>query len=233
MKIKLLFALILLTITKLESMEEPTIDQKLSEVPELKNILTGAPQPEFLEAYKLATKKSSPSLKALTSRVIQKSEIPVSEGKIPAEVKEFANKIEFLSEQIETALNCPICSKADKELLLNLINNRNFTNLTTPLVKKKLLDKLLMNAARDGNINLLNLALSFGPDIDYIGENGYSPLMEAAYSGHENIVIKLLKAGANIYATSWNGYSETALDLAKLARKPKIVKILVDAFYRH
>lgn len=231
-----MLALIIISSLRIQAMEEPNIDEKLAEVTELKNILTGAPQPEFLEAYKLARVKYTPSLKALTAQAMDKSEISLPEGKIPQEVSEFVNKVKFMTKQIENVYECKICSKDETDLLLNIINNHSFgdAKLELPLGDEIRFNKLLKKGSFFGDIYLVDVTLSLGANINNRDGEGYTALMYATERGNVEILIKLLNAGADIYVTSLDGYYRTALDIAKkkmYANKntPAIIKILEEA----
>jgi len=78
-------------------------------------------------------------------------------------------------------------------------------------------------AVEGNNLGVVDVLLAFGSDIDaqdYV--EGATPLMDAVRAGFTDMVIKLVKHGADISMTNFNG--ETALDLA--ADKPDILALL-------
>jgi len=51
------------------------------------------------------------------------------------------------------------------------------------------------------------LFINSGIDVNYVGENGWTPLMIASFNGNENIAKLLIKKGADIHAQDNAGYS--------------------------
>lgn len=126
MKKKLLFTLIIFTIIKAQTMEKPTIEEQLKEIPELQYILKNTASEEFIDAYKLVTGNAVCSLKSIAASALQQSKTDADEEILPEEVKEFANKINLMVKQIRSIITCQICSETVKEILLNFVNNPNF-----------------------------------------------------------------------------------------------------------
>jgi uncharacterized protein len=57
-------------------------------------------------------------------------------------------------------------------------------------------DRLILAAARRGNIGRIRRLLAEGADVNARGKFGYTPLVHASYSGHAEAVRFLLDAGA-------------------------------------
>lgn len=68
-------------------------------------------------------------------------------------------------------------------------------------------------AACNGNDDVVQILVKCGGSIEEQNENGHTPLMDAANTGHISTVRLLLEAGAVINAHS-NEFKETALTLA-------------------
>lgn len=66
---------------------------------------------------------------------------------------------------------------------------------------------LLAAAAMTGNLVVCDLALKHGVDIRLGDDEGMTPLHLAAGFGHEEIVLRLLDAGADILEKSSHGYN--------------------------
>ena len=66
-------------------------------------------------------------------------------------------------------------------------------------------NELLFQACQNGNITDVETALARHANIEAIHPEFGSPLMSAAYNGHENIVRRLLLSGANANGRSNNG----------------------------
>jgi hypothetical protein len=62
-------------------------------------------------------------------------------------------------------------------------------------------EERLIKAARDGNVMVVNAALTTGADIEAVDANGFTALMSAAAKTQSSVVSTLLAAGANIEAT--------------------------------
>jgi ankyrin repeat protein len=84
-------------------------------------------------------------------------------------------------------------------------------------------------AACDDSDEIVDLLLDAGADVNYLDRNGATPLLIAAYRGHESVVERLLDAGgANLEAKTRKGGS-TALVLAARRGHQEIVRKLIDA----
>jgi ankyrin repeat protein len=84
----------------------------------------------------------------------------------------------------------------------------------------------LWHAARNGDLNALNHALSQGVDVNTRGDYGDTALNLAAENGHVNIVERLLEAGADV--ENLGGADKTPLMNACFAGQMKIVQILLN-----
>ncbi|TVL54277.1 ankyrin repeat domain-containing protein [Brachyspira hyodysenteriae] len=84
----------------------------------------------------------------------------------------------------------------------------------------------LMNAAYNGNINIINMLLENGADINYTTDFGTTPLMMAASFNHFEAVKVLLENNADTSITDEDG--RTALDWAKLENFEDIVELLEE-----
>lgn len=92
-------------------------------------------------------------------------------------------------------------------------------------IKKKCLNgDLFHKAAARGEIELVQRCLSVGTSINTVEGNGWTPLHAAAFGGKGDVVIWLLKAGANRTLKDKNG--KTPLDLANSKKHEAIVEIM-------
>jgi ankyrin repeat protein len=83
----------------------------------------------------------------------------------------------------------------------------------------------LKTAIRGGQKEIAILLIEKGADIDQkAGENGNSPLHDAAVCGYEKIVDVLLSCGADSSSKNYNGYK--ASELAKQSRHYQIANKL-------
>lgn len=67
-----------------------------------------------------------------------------------------------------------------------------------------------------------------GMDVDVQDENGMSPLIYAAFFGHEDVVKELLDLGANVNAKGHNGVTVLLAALQK-AENDRIARLLIDS----
>ena len=89
------------------------------------------------------------------------------------------------------------------------------------------LNNKLINAARNGLINVVQYLINAGSDINYNDNNvDYTPLMYATLQNHKKIVKLLIKNGANVNIKSVSGWS--ALTLSIYQGWNDIIKILFD-----
>ncbi|MDQ7984736.1 ankyrin repeat domain-containing protein [Pseudomonas sp. G34] len=82
-------------------------------------------------------------------------------------------------------------------------------------------------AAREGNVAMLDEFIAAGYDLDTADEKGYTALILAAYHGHRDAVERLLAAGADACAQDQRG--NTALMGAIFKGEVRIARRLLDA----
>ena len=82
-------------------------------------------------------------------------------------------------------------------------------------------------AAREGNVAMLDEFIGAGYDLDTADEKGYTALILAAYHGHRDAVERLLEAGADACAQDRRG--NTALMGAIFKGELRIARRLLDA----
>lgn len=82
-------------------------------------------------------------------------------------------------------------------------------------------------AAREGNVAMLDEFIGAGYDLDTADEKGYTALILAAYHGHREAVERLLEAGADACAQDRRG--NTALMGAIFKGELRIARRLLDA----
>jgi ankyrin repeat protein len=87
-------------------------------------------------------------------------------------------------------------------------------------------DKLLLGAARRGNIGRIQHLLCEGAAVNARGDFGYTPLVHASMSGHRDAVRILLDAGADPSIRTDDG--GTALYWAASAGHEDVVRLLLD-----
>lgn len=84
-------------------------------------------------------------------------------------------------------------------------------------------NSLLMLAARDGRLELVDIFLGQRPKVNFRNSAGDTALRLAAFNGHQAIVEKLIAAGAHVNMSGWtpliyaafNGHTEIARILMK------------------
>lgn len=86
---------------------------------------------------------------------------------------------------------------------------------------------VLMLAAQQGDVALVDLLLAAGADVDGANDRGGNALMFAATQGHAAVVERLLAAGPTVNAQADNGW--TALMLATAKDEQAIVQSLAAA----
>ena len=86
-------------------------------------------------------------------------------------------------------------------------------------------DRALLDAAKKGNIEAVKQAIDDGADLNTKGRYGATPLQDAAFRGHQEIVELLIVEGANV--KSENGV--TPLHTAALNGHKEVVELLIAA----
>jgi ankyrin repeat protein len=87
-------------------------------------------------------------------------------------------------------------------------------------------DKLMLGAARRGNVGRIQRLLAEGADVNAGGKYGNTPLVHASASGHADVVRLLLDAGAMPSMTTDDG--GTALYWAASEGHGDVVQLLLD-----
>lgn len=83
---------------------------------------------------------------------------------------------------------------------------------------------VLLVACNRGLINLVNVLVEKGADVNAQQSYGYTCLITAAYGGHADVVKKLLESGADKNVKNKAG--QTALELAEKSGHADVVKLL-------
>jgi ankyrin repeat protein len=94
------------------------------------------------------------------------------------------------------------------------------------MLKQLLLNTLLINSAKTGNIRQITLWLELGANINYANAYRWTALIKAATNGHTYVVKKLLDLGADINATDADGLGG-ALFMAVAHNHADTVKLLL------
>ena len=84
----------------------------------------------------------------------------------------------------------------------------------------------LIDAALDGNIKQVRLALENGVDVNASNDKGSTALMSAGFNGHKEIVGLLLDRGASV--DSQDVFGRTALMYSASGPFPETVRILLE-----
>src|SRR4051812_38051891 len=87
-------------------------------------------------------------------------------------------------------------------------------------------DKLLLGAARRGNIGRIRRLLDEGAEVNARGDFGYTPLVHASMSGHRDAIRIVLDAGADPSIRTDDG--GTALYWVASAGHEDVVRLLLD-----
>jgi uncharacterized protein len=87
-------------------------------------------------------------------------------------------------------------------------------------------ERQLLNAARDGNLEEVERLIREGVSVEVKDKDGRTPLIHAAYYGHEAVCKLLIKNHASLEATH---VGQTPLLKAAIFRREKICKLLIDA----
>ena len=92
---------------------------------------------------------------------------------------------------------------------------------------KQISPSLLLTAAFNGKIKLVETLLRHGADINVIDETGRTPLMLSAKTGHKEVVEHLLQKNAKVDIQDKQGH--TAISLAGHSGNLEIVVLLINA----
>jgi ankyrin repeat protein len=98
------------------------------------------------------------------------------------------------------------------------------TKPVEPVAGAKAPDISIHKAAGAGNIEAVKQHLAAGTKVDAKNDRGRTPLYDAAYDGHQEIVELLITAGADVNANSDNG---TPLDTAIRGNYREIADLLL------
>lgn len=85
--------------------------------------------------------------------------------------------------------------------------------------------KRLFRAVETSDKETLALLLRAGLDVNLIGENGWTPLMMAAFNGNEDAALQLIQAGASLRVRDKNGYAP--IHWAAMNGFTKVVNLLL------
>jgi ankyrin repeat protein len=88
------------------------------------------------------------------------------------------------------------------------------------------IDKLLLNACSDGDLEKAKRAIENGADVNAKDEEGWTPLHKASLCGHEAVVSLLVEKGAHVNAKDNNGM--TPLHLTIFDEHEAIVSLLLE-----
>ena len=84
----------------------------------------------------------------------------------------------------------------------------------------------LMKAVKSGDLPLVTNLIRQGVDVNQADTNGDSPMIMAAYEGHDEILKVLLEAGADVSALD-PGMKATALHAAAYAGRTGAARLLI------
>lgn len=114
----------------------------------------------------------------------------------------------------------------DKEVVLELIDSP-YVDINS---QNNGAGPVLGHAAYEGHIEIIEILLKHGAEINLRDENGFTPLMNAVIGQKANSVKLLLERGANPNLTIKGEKAEvSALKLAKLKGNKEIITILEQA----
>ncbi|MBR3927115.1 MAG: ankyrin repeat domain-containing protein [Akkermansia sp.] len=99
--------------------------------------------------------------------------------------------------------------------------------MTRKKVNKKKVNKALLSAVEEGDVEALKSALAAGADVNAADSEGITSLMRAAESGNEEILKLLIEAGADVNAADCDDI--TPLICAAETGNEEILKLLIEA----
>ena len=99
--------------------------------------------------------------------------------------------------------------------------------------KNKFGETIMYKACSSGIIELVELLISYGSDINKHDNNGHTPLSGAVYNGHYDIVKLLIENKVNV--NTKDKYNMSPLDKSSMYDYMNITKLLIDngANYNH
>ena len=99
--------------------------------------------------------------------------------------------------------------------------------MTQKKVNKKKVNKALLSAVEEGDVEALKSALAAGADVNAADSEGITSLMRAAETGNEEILKLLIEAGADVNAADCDDI--TSLICAAETGNEEILKLLIEA----
>ena len=111
----------------------------------------------------------------------------------------------------------------DKQLVTRLINKGAAINVIGS--RKYGYGSALHLAVREGHLEIANLLLKRGAEVDVLDPDDFTPLHNAAWNGNLEMTELLLDAGADIEASTYDG--DTPLSLAQNNNQPKVVEFIL------
>ena len=99
--------------------------------------------------------------------------------------------------------------------------------MTRKKINKKKVNKALLSAVEEGDVEALKSALAAGADVNAADSEGVTSLMRAAETGNEEILKLLIEAGADVNAADCDDI--TSLICAAETGNEEIIKLLIEA----
>ena len=126
----------------------------------------------------------------------------------------------------EQIIPCTIEAKDGKGHILTFNGVNPTTIRAYNLVKNKDAEQIFRIAAKNNNIEIVELLLGVGINVNNVDDLGYTALIWASQRGQAEIVRILIEHGANVNAVGHNGVS--ALILASQYGRTETVRILLE-----
>ena len=142
--------------------------------------------------------------------------------------------VSILSREEQRNLLCCACRKGDipvaRTLLRAICSTSELTHtelvqLLNPL-SKQVKEELLYGACIEGDTLVVEALIAVGCSVNFVGFTGGTPLMNAVHEGHEEVVKKLILAGANLAMKNENG--STALHYAATCNRIQCGVLLAE-----